>query len=143
MRPIGYSIPMDGPVGALVQAQGRHGMRPAHIHFLVSAPGYRELVTALYIKGDAHIADDVVFGSSADLVAELKQNDPACPLKGIPSMRFDLTLSRESAVDQATGRVGADPAAIFKEKARQASAINATQTAKRAKPGLFGALFGR
>jgi len=143
VRPIGYSIPMDGPVGSLIQAQGRHGMRPAHIHFLVSAPGYRELVTALYIKGDAHIADDVVFGSSADLVAELKQNDPACPLKGIPSMRFDLTLSRESAVDQATGRVGADPAAIFKEKARQASAINATQTAKRAKPGLFGALFGR
>ena len=72
VRPIGYSIPMDGPVGKLVQAQGRHGMRPAHIHFLVSAPGYRELVTALYVKGDAHIADDVVFGSSADLVAELR-----------------------------------------------------------------------
>ena len=48
--PLGYSIPMDGPVGALVQAQGRHGMRPAHIHFLVSAPGYRELVTALYLR---------------------------------------------------------------------------------------------
>ena len=117
VRPLGYSIPMDGPVGALVQAQGRHGMRPAHIHFLVSAPGYRELVTALYVKGDAHIADDVVFGSSAgSRCRAAAESDPACPLKGIPSMRFDLTLSRESAVDQATGRVGADPAAIFKEK---------------------------
>ena len=103
VRPIGYSIPMDGPVGTLVQAQGRHGMRPAHIHFLVSAPGYRELVTALYVKGDAHIADDVVFGSSADLVAELKQDDPACPLKAFPSMRFDLTLSREGAATRKPG----------------------------------------
>jgi protocatechuate 3,4-dioxygenase beta subunit len=137
VRPLGYSIPMDGPVGALVQAQGRHGMRPAHIHFLVSAPGYRELVTALYVQGDAHIADDVVFGSSSDLVAELREGDPGCPLKGIPSMRFDLSLSRESAVDQATGRVGADPAAIFKGKANDAA------PAKPAKQGLFGALFGR
>jgi hypothetical protein len=135
---------MDGPVGSLITAQARHGMRPAHIHFLVSAPGYRELVTALYVKGDAHIADDVVFGSSADLVAELKQDDPACPLKGLPSMRFDLTLSRESAIDQATGRVGADPAAIFKDKpAGAASAIEAAQTAKPTKHGLLGTLFGR
>jgi protocatechuate 3,4-dioxygenase beta subunit len=115
VRPLGYSIPLDGPVGKLVKDQGRHGMRPAHIHFLVSAPGYRELVTALYVKGDAHIADDVVFGSSADLVAELKQDDPACPLKGIPSLRFDVTLSREGVADRATGRVGADPAAILKQ----------------------------
>ena len=121
VRPLGYSIPMDGPVGKLVKDQGRHGMRPAHIHFLVSAPGYRELVTALYVKGDAHIADDVVFGSSADLIAELRQNDPACPLKAIPSLRFDLTLAREGVADKATGRVGADPAAIFKAKANEAA----------------------
>jgi protocatechuate 3,4-dioxygenase beta subunit len=110
-------------------------MRPAHIHFLVSAPGYRELVTALYVKGDAHIEDDVVFGSSSDLVAELKDDDPACPLKGIPSLRFDLTLSREGVADKATGRVGADPAAIFKAKANDA--------AEPVKKGLFGGLFGR
>jgi len=139
VRPLGYSIPMDGPVGKLVQAQGRHGMRPAHIHFLVSAPGYRELVTALYVKGDAHIVDDVVFGSSADLVAELRDSDAACPLKGIPSMRFDLTLSRESAADKATGRVGADPAAIAKAN----EPAPAKLVAKPAKQGLFGSLFGR
>jgi protocatechuate 3,4-dioxygenase beta subunit len=136
VRPLGYSIPMDGPVGKLVHDQGRHGMRPAHIHFLVSAPGYRELVTALYVKGDAHIADDVVFGSSADLVAELKQADPACPLGTIPSLRFDLTLSREGMADNTTGRVGSDPAAIFKTKAGET-------TAEAPKRGLLGALFNR
>lgn len=137
VRPLGYSIPLDGPVGKLVKDQGRHGMRPAHIHFLVSAPGYRELVTALYVKGDAHIADDVVFGSSADLVAELKQDDPACPLKAIPSMRFDVTLAREGVADKATGRVGADPAAIFKAKTSDAASVAP------AKKGVLGTLFGQ
>lgn len=117
VRPLGYSIPMDGPVGKLVQAQGRHGMRPAHIHFLVSAPGYRELVTALYIKGDAHIEDDVVFGSSGDLIAELNADDPDCPIQGVATIRFDMKLSREGVADRTTGRVGADPAAIFKSSA--------------------------
>src|SRR5437868_7409018 len=72
VKPIGYSIPMDGPVGHMVKAQGRHGMRPAHIHLLVGAPGYRELVTALYLRDDPYIADDVVFGPSGDLAVEIE-----------------------------------------------------------------------
>jgi hydroxyquinol 1,2-dioxygenase len=143
VRPLGYSIPMDGPVGNLIKAQGRHGMRPAHIHFLVSAPGYRELVTALYVHGDPHIADDVVFGSSDDLVAEVRENDPACPVKGMRSMRFDLSLSRESEADKVTGRVGADPSAIFKAQANNGAAAARAEAAKPAKQGLFGSLFGR
>src|SRR6201999_2593449 len=114
VKPVGYSIPMDGPVGAMVKSQGRHGMRPAHIHFLVSAPGYRELVTALYLRGDPHLADDVLFGSSDDLAVDLVANDPNNPLKGLPSIRFDLKLARESAADKVSGRVGSDPAAITK-----------------------------
>ena len=82
MRPLGYFIPLDGPVGQMVMAQKRHGMRPAHIHFLISAPGYRELVTALYLAGDEHLDDDVVFGASGDLVAEVKDSDPASPDQG-------------------------------------------------------------
>jgi hydroxyquinol 1,2-dioxygenase len=113
VKPIGYSIPMDGPVGAMVRAQGRHGMRPAHIHFLVGAPGYRELVTALYLRDDPHLEDDVVFGSSGDLAIDITANDPDCPIKGLPSIRFDMRLSRETAADKASGRVGADPSAIF------------------------------
>ena len=112
VRPLGYYIPLDGPVGQLVQAQGRHGMRPAHIHFLISAPGYRELVTALYLAGDDHLEDDVVFGASGDLVADVKHGNPDCPIKGKPSIHFDFSLSRETEADRLGGRVGADPAQV-------------------------------
>ena len=117
VKPLGYSIPMDGPVGAMVKAQKRHGMRPAHIHFLVGAPGYRELVTALYLRDDPHLADDVVFGSSGDLAVDISPKDPECPIPGLPSIRFDMRLSRETAADRAGGRVGADPSAILKQPA--------------------------
>jgi catechol 1,2-dioxygenase/hydroxyquinol 1,2-dioxygenase len=117
VKPLGYSIPMDGPVGEMVRAQRRHGMRPAHIHFLVSAPSYRELVTALYLRNDPHLADDVVFGSSGDLAVDINPKDAECPVKGMPSIRFDMRLSRETAADRAGGRVGADPAAIVKQPA--------------------------
>jgi hydroxyquinol 1,2-dioxygenase len=117
VKPLGYSIPMDGPVGEMITAQRRHGMRPAHIHFLVGAPGYRELVTALYLRDDPHLVDDVVFGSSGDLAVDIKAKDPDCPVKGMPSIRFDMRLSRETAADRAGGRVGADPSAILKQPA--------------------------
>jgi protocatechuate 3,4-dioxygenase beta subunit len=117
VKPLGYSIPMDGPVGAMIKAQKRHGMRPAHIHFLVGAPGYRELVTALYLRDDPHLADDVVFGSSGDLAVDINPKDPECPIPGLPSIRFDMRLSRETAADRAGGRVGADPSAILKQPA--------------------------
>jgi hydroxyquinol 1,2-dioxygenase len=117
VKPLGYSIPMDGPVGEMITAQRRHGMRPAHIHFLVGAPGYRELVTALYLRDDPHLADDVVFGSSGDLAVDIDAKDPECPIPGLPSIRFDMRLSRETEADRAGGRVGADPAAILKQPA--------------------------
>jgi protocatechuate 3,4-dioxygenase beta subunit len=105
---------MDGPVGAMVKAQARHGMRPAHIHFLVGSPGHRELVTALYLRDDPHLADDVVFGSSDDLAVDINPDDPECPIPGVPSIRFDLRLSREGEADKTSGRVGSDPSAILK-----------------------------
>jgi protocatechuate 3,4-dioxygenase beta subunit len=108
---------MDGPVGEMVRAQKRHGMRPAHIHFLVGAPGYRELVTALYLRDDPHLEDDVVFGSSGDLAVDIAPKDADCPIKGLPSIGFDMRLSRETAADKAGGRVGADPSAILKQPA--------------------------
>lgn len=102
VQPVGYSIPMDGPVGKLVKRQGRHGMRPAHIHVMTSAAGYRELVTALYLAGDPHLQDDTVFGVSTDLVAEMTSCDPACPLPNLPSIRFDLRLARAAGMDGTT-----------------------------------------
>jgi hydroxyquinol 1,2-dioxygenase len=108
VRPLGYFIPMDGPVGDLVRAQRREGCRPAHIHFLISAPGFRELVTALYFPGQ-YLETDVVFGASPELVANERTSDPQAPEKGLPSVHFDFTLARAGSVDAAGGRVGADP----------------------------------
>jgi hydroxyquinol 1,2-dioxygenase len=147
VRPLGYFIPLDGPVGQMVMSQKRHGMRPAHIHFLIAAPGYRELVTALYLAGDAHLEDDVVFGASADLVAEVKEGDPACPIKGTPSIHFDFSLARESEADRRAGRVGADPAAVTAANGKETKPYGApppemaaaAQEAK--KSGIFGGLF--
>jgi catechol 1,2-dioxygenase/hydroxyquinol 1,2-dioxygenase len=108
VRPLGYFIPMDGPVGDLVRAQKRQGCRPAHIHFLISAPGYRELVTALYFRGQ-YLETDVVFGASPELVANEKANDSQAPVQGLPNVHFDFSLARAGSVDLAGGRVGADP----------------------------------
>ncbi|HEX3397049.1 MAG TPA: dioxygenase [Steroidobacteraceae bacterium] len=111
VRPFGYFIPMDGPVGELVLAQGREGCRPAHIHFLISAAGYRELVTALYFP-DRYLETDVVFGASPELVVSEKAQDPQAPVKGLSSVRFDFTLARAGSRDSGGGRVGADPAKL-------------------------------
>ncbi len=111
VRPMGYAIPMDGPVGTLVNSQSRHGHRPAHIHMMIGAPGYRELVTALYFGDDAHIDSDTVFGVSASLVVEAR-DDPASPIPGLRAVRYDFRLAQ--ATTGGSGRVGGDPAAIAK-----------------------------
>ena len=116
VRPLGYMIPMDGPVGDMIRAQRRHGYRPAHIHFMIGAPGYRELVTALYLRSDDHIDSDTVFGVTESLVTETVKNDPESPFPNLPSIRFDFTLAAASAKD-AMGRVGADPSQITKRPA--------------------------
>lgn len=119
--PLGYMIPMDGPVGDMIRAQNRHGYRPAHIHFVIGAPGYRELVTALYIRGDEHIDSDTVFGVSESLITAVNRNDPASPFPDLPSIRYDFLLAKASAKD-VSGRVGADPSRITTEDATSARA---------------------
>jgi len=111
VRPLGYSIPMDGPVGEMVKAQNRHGFRPSHIHFLIGGEGYRELVTALYFGDDEHIDSDTVFGVSGSLVVAAS-DDPAAPIAGLKSVRYDFRLAHAEAGD--TGRVGADPSKLMR-----------------------------
>lgn len=113
VRPLGYLIPMDGPVGDMIRAQHRHGYRPAHIHFLVGAPGYRELVTALYLRNDDHIDSDTVFGVTDSLITETRSNDADSPFPSLPSIRFDFQLGAAAAKEE-SGRVGADPSQITK-----------------------------
>ena len=69
IKPVSYPIPDDGPVGQLLTALGRHPYRPAHMHFIVSAPGYDRVVTHTFVAGDAHLASDAVFGVKRSLVA--------------------------------------------------------------------------
>jgi hydroxyquinol 1,2-dioxygenase len=82
---------MDGPVGDLVRAQRRDGCRPAHIHFLISAPGYRELVTALYFPG-RYLETDVVFGAYPELVVREEAHDPDASARIPPSWSRADTL---------------------------------------------------
>jgi protocatechuate 3,4-dioxygenase beta subunit len=112
VRPLGYSIPMDGPVGRLVKDQRRHGMRPSHIHVLVQAPGFRDLVTALYFGDDPNIDTDTVFGVSRSLVVMPQQGLAGNPRPDLPGVRYDFRLSRRGANDTG-GRVGADPSRIM------------------------------
>jgi len=119
VRPLGYMIPMDGPVGDLVKRQARHGYRPAHIHFLIAAPGYRELVTALYFADDDHVDSDTVFGVSRSLVISPRTDLPDTPAPGMPSIRYDFTMSR--LTDGESGRVGSDPSKLMPASGRVGS----------------------
>jgi catechol 1,2-dioxygenase len=73
--PTSYPIPDDGPAGQLLTAMGRHPYRPAHIHFLISAPGYRTLVTHLFIAGDRYLESDAVFGVKSSLIVKPEQEE--------------------------------------------------------------------
>ncbi len=68
IMPVSYPIPDDGPAGQLLAAMGRHPFRPAHVHFMISASGYRTLVTHLFIEGDEFLESDAVFGVKPSLV---------------------------------------------------------------------------
>ena len=98
VRPLGYSIPMDGPVGVLVRAQHRHGMRPAHIHFRVTAAGYRDLITALYMRTDKYIESDTAFGVTESLVRDIVDDDPHSPFPELPGLNFDFILRATESV---------------------------------------------
>ena len=72
--PSSYPIPNDGPVGKLLDATKRHYMRPAHVHFHVSSPGYETLVTHVFLSGDPWLESDAVFGVKKSLIADLKKS---------------------------------------------------------------------
>lgn len=68
LRPVAYEIPVDGPVGAMLRATNRHGWRPAHVHFKVTAKGYRPLTTHIFDSGDKYLDTDAVFGVKDSLI---------------------------------------------------------------------------
>ena len=92
VRPAPYTVPYDGPVGDLLRAGGRHAWRPAHLHFIVSAPGFHDLTTEVFFAGDQYIDEDAVFGVRESLLVKLT---PA-QHNGAPCLAaaFDFKLHR-------------------------------------------------
>ncbi|SNS64648.1 catechol 1,2-dioxygenase [Noviherbaspirillum humi] len=79
VKPAGYPIPISGPVGDLLRAQGRHNMRPAHIHFMIYKPGYKTQFSQVYSNDDPNLETDVQFGVTRALVGQyvLHDGEPA------------------------------------------------------------------
>jgi protocatechuate 3,4-dioxygenase beta subunit len=75
VKPSSYSIPTDGPVGQMLNALGRHAMRPAHIHFIVRATGFEPVTTHIFVAGDPYLESDAVFGVKESLVVPFVRND--------------------------------------------------------------------
>lgn len=75
VRPESYPIPIDGPVGQLLEIGNRHNMRPAHIHFIVSAPGYKTVVSEIFDRVDEYLDGDAVFGVKDSLVTDFVLSD--------------------------------------------------------------------
>lgn len=87
--PVSYPIPSDGPAGQLLEKLGRHPFRPAHVHFMISAPGYRTLVTHLFLEGDRYLESDAVFGVKDSLIVKPVRKD------GVLEITYDFGLARQ------------------------------------------------
>jgi hydroxyquinol 1,2-dioxygenase len=103
-KPKFYSIPMDGPVGDLIRSTTNNHMRPAHMHAIVSAPGYQPVITHVFVEGDPYLDGDAVFAVKDSLVGKYKKvNDAAEASKlGMPNpflkLSWDFHLSADKGV---------------------------------------------
>jgi catechol 1,2-dioxygenase len=91
VKPAGYPIPIDGPVGDLLRAQGRHNMRPAHLHVLASKEGFKTLISQVYVPDDPYLETDVQFGVTRRLIGKYvrHEGEPA-PDPGIAGAWYSL-----------------------------------------------------
>lgn len=102
VMPAGYGCPPDGPTQELLNQIGRHGQRPAHIHFFVEAAGFRKLTTQINIAGDKYLHEDFAFATRDELIVEAKRHsDPAqAGAHGLnapfSTLTFDFALNREA-----------------------------------------------
>jgi catechol 1,2-dioxygenase len=98
--PVGYGCPPDGPTQALLNQLGRHGNRPAHIHFFVTAEGHRKLTTQINIDGDPLVFDDFAYATREGLVPALVERTDAASIQAngltgpFAEIVFDITLSK-------------------------------------------------
>ncbi len=101
--PSGYGCPPDGPTQELLNHLGRHGQRPAHVHFFVEAPGHRKLTTQINIAGDPLLHDDFAFATRDGLIPDMVRHDDPAEINArglnepFVTIRFDFALNREAA----------------------------------------------
>ena len=102
--PVGYGCPPEGTTQALLNKLGRHGNRPSHVHYFVSAPGYRKLTTQFNIEGDQYLWDDFAFATRDGLVAVAVDVSDAAELQrlGATAPVKHITFNVELVKDQAT-----------------------------------------
>jgi len=91
VKPEFYPVPNDGPVGRMLNATGRHPMRPPHLHFWITAPGFKPLITHLFVKGGKYLDSDAVFGVKPELIVEFKKGED-----GAATVHYDFVLMREA-----------------------------------------------
>lgn len=106
VKPVEYTVPSDGPVGDILRACGRHPWRPSHLHFIVTAPGYRTLVTEIFPEDDPYLDQDTVFGVRDDLVMTYVEAPASAFPEGMElsgkvtepylHVEFDVTLAFEN-----------------------------------------------
>lgn len=107
VRPAPYTVPVDGSVGELLKATGRHPWRPSHLHFIITAPGYRSLVTEVFPSDDPYLDNDAVFGVREKLIMKyVEQTDKSKITTGLEigdnvtmpffTVDFDFVLAKES-----------------------------------------------
>jgi catechol 1,2-dioxygenase len=90
VKPSGYPIPVSGPVGALIRAQGRHNMRPAHIHFMIHKPGCKTQFSQLYSSDDPHLETDVQFGVTRSLIGQYVAHEGEAPAADVTGRWYTL-----------------------------------------------------
>ena len=97
IKPAGYPVPTQGPVGDLLAAQRRHPYRPAHLHVLAFKPGYKTLITQVFVRDDEHLESDVVFGVTRHLIGDFRRGGGAAPAPEMtgPWYRLDYAFVME------------------------------------------------
>jgi len=99
VKPAGYPIPIDGPAGDFVRATQRHHYRPAHLHFLIYKPGFKTLISQIYVSDDERLDSDVQFGVTRALIGNYVRHDngraPA-PNVELPWYSLDYTFPMEA-----------------------------------------------
>jgi catechol 1,2-dioxygenase len=90
VKPAGYPIPIDGPVGELVKATGRHHYRPAHLHFMIYKRGFKTMISQIYSPDDEHIDSDVQFGVTRTLIGDYVRHDEPSAEHGFAAPWYSL-----------------------------------------------------